>query len=375
MTKDYYELLGVDKNATREEVKKAYKKLAKKYHPDINKNEGSADKFKEINEAAAVLGDPKRREQYDRFGTTADQFNGFQGHDFSNMGGFGNFEDIFESFFGGGGSIFGSRRRRGPSRGSDLRYDMEITLEEAVFGVKKKIIIPRMDTCKKCNGSGADKPSDIVTCDSCNGSGSVRRQARATFGVFQTTTTCSICNGEGRIIKNRCTECRGSGRVEIERKIEVSIPPGVDNGQHLRMRNEGEAGENGAPPGDLYITISVTEHDSFERKGNDLYTEIPISFVQAVFGDEIEVPTLHGKAKMTIPAGTETNTLFRLKNEGVQKLHGIGRGDEYVRVIISVPRKLNKRQKAALMDYARISKENVAPSKGFFSKLKTALNS
>lgn len=372
MSKDYYQTLGVDRNASKDEIKKAYKRLAKKYHPDLNKDSGASDKFKEINEAAAVLGDDKRRAQYDRFGTEANQFNGFQGFDFSDFSGFGSFDDIFDSFFGGN-PFFGGRRERSERRGSDLKYNMEITLEEAAAGVKRQVIIPRMEICKRCNGTGADSESDIVTCESCHGTGYVKRTARTPFGMFSTTSPCSVCHGEGRMIKKRCSACRGTGRTEKQRKIEVTIPAGVESGSTLRLANEGEAGENGASPGDLYIQIHVAEHDTFDRKGNDLYTELPISFVQAVIGDEIEVPTLDGKAKMSIPQGTQTNTVFRLKGKGISKLHGFGQGDEYVTVVVQTPTKLSRRQKELLMEFARQSKEHVSPHKGFFSKLKKAL--
>lgn len=371
MAKDYYDILGVGKNATKEDIKKAYKKLAKKYHPDLNKDSGASDKFKEINEAAAVLGDEKKREQYDRFGTTAEQFSGYQ--DFGGFGGFGggfDFEDIFDSMFGGN-PFFGGRRR-GPRRGRDLSLDIEITLQEAAFGVKKKISIPRLEKCRTCNGKGAESESDIETCSSCNGTGQVKRTMKTPFGMFATTSSCDVCRGEGNVIKKPCKECKGAGRVEKHRKIEVEIPQGVETGSQLRIANEGEAGERNSGPGDLYVTIHVLEHEEFDRKGSDLYTERAISFAQAVFGDEIEVPTLDGKARMTIPSGTQTHTLFRLKGKGVPRLRGSGRGDEYVRVVVKTPSKLTKKQKEALMEYARLSKEEIS-HKGFFSKLKEAL--
>jgi len=375
MTKDYYKILGVKNSASKEEIKKAYKKLAKKFHPDLNKDTDATDKFKEINEAAAVLGDHKRREQYDRFGTTADQFNGFQGFDFSDLGGFGSsgIDDIFETFFGGNPFFGGGTRGRRQRRGADLRYEMEITLEEASFGAKKHITIPRMEVCSTCNGSGAEKDTDIVSCDSCKGSGHIKRTARTPFGMFSTTSICNVCHGEGKTIRKKCQSCRGTGRVEKNRKIEISIPAGIESGSHLRVANEGEAGDKNAPPGDLFITMHLAEHELFERRGNDIYYEIPISFVQAVFGDEIEVPTLEGKARMTIPPGSQTNTLFRLKGKGIQRLQGYGKGDEFVRVIIKTPSKLSKKQKDALMEYARTTRQDISPGKGLFSKLKEAL--
>jgi len=372
MAKDYYQTLGVEENASKEEIKRAYKKLAKKYHPDLNKDSNATDKFKEINEAAAVLGDDKRREQYDRFGTTADQFNGFQGFDFGGSSFGGGFEDIFDAFFGGG-NIFGGGRRRGPTRGRDLVFELEITLKEAAFGMKKKIHVPRLQTCSRCHGSGAESNSDIETCSTCNGSGYMKKTARTPFGMFQTTSPCSVCRGEGKVIKNKCSECRGTGRVEAEKQIEVTVPAGIDNNSSLRIPNEGEAGEHNAPPGDLFVRIHVEEDELFERRDSDIYTEIGISFVQAVFGDEIEVPTLEGKARMNIPAGTETHTLFRLKGKGIKRLRGYGSGDEFVRVVIKTPKGLSKKQKDTLMEYAKLTRQDISPGKGFFSKLKEKL--
>ncbi len=372
MAKDYYEMLGVDRSATKEDIRRAYKRLAKKYHPDLNKDPGAADKFKEINEAAAVLGDDKRREQYDRFGTTAENFNGFQGFDFSNFGGFGGFEgfeDIFESFFG---SSFGGRPRR-QRRGGDLSFDLEIDLAEAAFGATRRVVVPRMEACASCSGTGAQRGSDVASCPTCGGTGHVKRTTRTPFGLFSTSTICQECRGEGQVIRNKCRTCHGSGRVTRERRIEVNIPAGIESGSSLRIDGEGEVGPRGAPPGDLYLNIHIREDDKFERKGSDIYTDIPISFVQAALGDEIEVPTLKGKARLTIPAGTQTNTLFRLKGEGISKLRGFGRGDEYIRVIVQTPQKLTSRTREALMEYARLSKEDVSLQKGFFSRLREML--
>jgi molecular chaperone DnaJ len=372
MAKDYYDVLGVKKDSSKEEIKSAYKNLAKKFHPDLNKDSGATEKFKEINEAAAVLSDDKKREQYDRFGTTAEQFEGFKGYDYNDFSGFdssGNFdfEDIFESFFGGSR---GSRRgaQRGRQRGYDLRYDMEITLEEAASGAKKHVVIPRTEQCAQCEGTGAKSGSSVKTCDECNGTGYIRKVARTAFGMFQTTTNCPKCRGEGKVIKEHCHECKGTGKVERERKLEVSIPAGLDSGHQLRI--PGQGGSTGGRPGDLYLFIHVKEHDTFERKGNDIITEVPISFVQAVFGDEIEVPTLDGKAIMTIPPYTQTNTLFRLRGKGIRNINTREHGDELVRVVIKTPTKLSKQQKEILMEFAKDAKEDVQPQKGFFSKLR-----
>lgn len=367
MAKDYYKILGVDKNATKQEIKRAYKRLAKKYHPDLNKGEGSAEKFKEINEAASVLADDNKRQQYDQFGTS-EGFGGFKGADFSDfmsdIGGFGfDFDKIFDSFFGGG-SFFGKRR---PRKGSDLRYDLEINLEDAAFGAEKEIYITRTEECPKCEGSGAKNKSSIETCSDCNGSGYKKETRRTPFGYFSTTTTCSVCRGKGTTIKEKCTECEGTGRVEKNRKIEVKIPKGIETGTSLHISGEGEAGEAGA--GDLYVVVHVKEHEIFDRKGEDIYLNAPISFVQAALGDEIEVPTLEGKAKLKIPSGTQTNTLFRMKGKGIPVLHSYGSGDQMVRVIVQVPEKLTKKQKELLEEFKKNLKET---PKSFFSKIKDA---
>ncbi|MBD3313180.1 molecular chaperone DnaJ [Candidatus Woesearchaeota archaeon] len=373
MTKDYYKILGLDKSATKDDIKKAYKKLAKKHHPDINKEEGSAEKFKEVSEAAAVLGDDQKRQQYDQFGTA--DFSGFQGgaggFDFSDFmrgaEGFGfDFDSIFDSFFGG--SMFGGgRRRRGPQRGSDLIYDIEIDLKEAAFGTGKNITVPKMVRCGKCDGKGADSESDIIRCPDCNGTGTVKQARRTPFGMFQTVTTCRKCHGEGTTIKNPCKECDGSGLVEETSRIKVDIPAGVDNGTRLRISGEGEAGPKGGPAGDLFVRIHVRSHKIFERRGNDLFMDMPVSFSTAALGGEIDVPTLDGKAKMKIPSGTECNTVFRLKGKGIPSLRSYGTGDQKVRVIVDVPSKLSKKQKELLKEF---DKESRNVNKSFFEKIK-----
>jgi len=365
MTKDYYKTLGVEKTATKEEIKKEYKKLAKKYHPDLNKNEDAAEKFKEINEAAAVLADDEKRTQYDQHGTTADQFSGFQGFDFSDfvsdIGGSFDFDSIFEGFFGGRSPF---RQRRGPRRGDDLRYDMEITLNEAAEGTTKHIVVPRLESCSKCHGSGAESDEDIVNCPDCNGSGMRRRTQRTPFGIFQTQTTCGKCSGQGKYIKKECAVCDGTGIVKKTRKLEIKIPTGAEEGTNLRLVKEGEAGEKGAPSGDLYVIIHVKEHDVFERHGDDIYVKIPIPFTIAALGGEVEVPTLNEKAKLKIPAGTQNNTIFRMKDKGIPYLHGHGQGNQNVEVIIEVPGRLSKKQKEILKEFEQAGKK-----KGFFGKI------
>jgi molecular chaperone DnaJ len=366
MAKDYYKILGVDRNATKEEIKRAYKRLAKKYHPDLNKSPGAAEKFKEINEAAAVLGDDQKRQQYDQFGTTADQFaGGFQGFDFSDFmsdisdSGF-DFDTIFESFFG---APFGRRRRR-PQRGSDLRYDLEITLKEAATGTAKHIVVPRLEKCGKCDGTGAELKSDIVDCPQCNGTGVYRKTQRTPFGIFSTTTTCSKCRGQGKYIKNECAVCDGTGVVKKTRKIEIKVPAGAETGTNLRIAGEGEAGEKGAPPGDLYIVVHVKKDGVFERHGDDIYVKVDLPFTVAALGGEIEVPTLDKKAKLKIPPGTQSNTIFRMKGKGIPHLHGGGAGNQNVEVVISVPQRLTKRQKELLKEFEKESKK-----KGFFKRV------
>ncbi|HZX45225.1 MAG TPA: molecular chaperone DnaJ [Candidatus Nanoarchaeia archaeon] len=368
MAKDYYKTLGVGKNATKEDVKKAYKKLARQFHPDINKQADASDKFKEINEAAQVLGDDEKRRQYDQFGDADSykQASGFRGFDSSDFG-FGDsdfasfdFGDIFDKFFGGGGS-FGGRRGRRAQRGSDLRYDMEITLEEAAFGVEKEIIIPKNETCPTCGGTGAKTSDDIIDCPECGGQGVVRRTQRTPFGLFSTTTTCPKCHGTGKFIKIECPTCDGTGIVHERKKIRLKIPAGSEEGTNLRVGGEGEPGARGAPSGDLYIVIHVKEHDTFERRGDDIYLRINIPFTLAALGGELEVPTLEGKAKLKVPSGTQSGTVFKMRDLGIPFLHGHGKGDELVEVGIEVPKKLSSKQKKILEEFQKES-----PKKGFF---------
>ncbi|MBN1386060.1 molecular chaperone DnaJ [Candidatus Woesearchaeota archaeon] len=370
MAKDYYETLGVSKKATREEIKSAYKKLAKKYHPDVSKEPDAAEKFKEINEAAAVLGDDQKRQQYDQFGTadtSGFDFSGFESA-FRGFGGF-DFDSIFDSFFGGG---FG-RRERGPRRGSDLLYTMEISLEDAFNGTEKTIIIPKTETCTKCNGSGAESDADIETCNTCNGTGMVRRTRRTPFGIFSTSSACDRCRGEGRTIKRYCPVCDGNGIVNKTKKINVKIPQGIDSGNRLRVAGEGEAGEKGGPPGHLYVEVHVKEHKLFERKDDDLYTEIPISFVTAALGGETHVDSFTGKVTMKIPAGTQSHTLFKVKDKGMPRLQRGGHGNLLVRTMIQTPTKLTVKQKELLKKYAEAGGDKVQEKK-FFDKLKDAFS-
>lgn len=363
--KDYYGILGVSKTASPEEIKKAYRNLAKKYHPDLNKEANASDKFKEINEAASVLGDPKKREQYDRFGTAASGFGagtgGFNFNDFGNFSGF-DFDQVFDQFFSGGGfSSFGGKRRR--SRGEDLHYDLEITLEDAAAGVSKSIHIPRLERCTKCNGSGAESERDIQKCEACNGMGAVRQTQRIAFGMFTTTAQCGKCRGTGKFIKNPCSLCDGDGRIEKSRTLEVKIPAGIDDSTSLRIAGQGEAGELNSQPGDLYITLHILPHKVFERDGNDLNIEVPVSFAIASLGGEIEIPTIDGTAGLKIPAGTQSNTILRMAGRGIPDIETGRRGSQNVHVVIEVPKKLSSRQKELLMQFAKEEK------KGFLGKL------
>lgn len=365
--KDYYKALGVDRNASKEEIKKAYKRLAKKCHPDLNKSDpNAAEKFKEINEAAAVLGDDQKRAQYDQFGTAG----GFQGSDFS---GFDfadfmhdtsfDFGDIFDRFFNRGFGVDFEEEERGRQRGSNLRFDLEITLEEAAFGTAKQIIIPRLEKCEECNGTGAYSSSDIQRCPNCKGSGMMRQTGRTAFGIFSTTTVCNACNGSGETIKNPCRKCRGTGRVENKKRLEIKIPAGVEDATRLRVKGEGEAGSRGAGTGDLYVVINIKPHKIFERHGNDILVEVPITFAQLALGADMEVPTLKGKATLKIPPGTQSGTLFRMHGKGITSLHGYGTGSQNVRVVVQIPERLTKRQKELLEEF----EEEGDRKKGFFS--------
>lgn len=374
--RDYYEVLGVDREASPEEIKKAYRKLARQYHPDVNSgDEEASNKFKEVKEAYDVLIDTQRRAQYDRFGHAAEEqgFNGgFGGFRQSSDFGFGDFEDIFESFFGGG---FRSRQSRGPRRGSDLRYDLEISFEEAVFGTETTIEVPSMQNCDHCGGSGAEPGTSTETCPHCKGTGEVRYSQNTAFGRFINVKTCDQCRGAGTIIPNPCTACHGQKRLRKTKNIKIDIPAGVEQGFRLRVSGEGEAGIQGGPPGDLYVIINVRPHEFFERRGYDVYCQVPISFVKAALGGEITVSTLEGKAKVKIPPGTQTDTYFRLKNKGIPKLRrGVGRGDQHIKVVVQVPEKLTSREKEILNEFAQERGEDISDGdhKSFFGKFRDA---
>lgn len=360
--RDYYEILGVNKNASQDEIKKAFRQLALKYHPDRNPgNKEAEEKFKEINEAYTCLSDPDKRAHYDRFGST-DGFRGQGGFGYQDATHFTDiFEDIFEGFFGGG---FKSSR---PTKGADLRYNLTITLEEAAFGVEKTITIPRLQVCTACAGSGSEPDKPPATCPTCKGSGQIRYQQ----GFFSIAKTCSKCGGAGKIITHPCKQCQGTGKQKTQRELLVKVPAGVDNNSRLKLSGEGDFGSFGGPPGDLYIVINVLEHDYFVRDGLNVYCEAYMPFTKAVFGGEVEVRTLDGTTKIKIPPGTQSGKQFHIKGKGIPKLGSHTRGDQIVTMHVEVPKKLTPRQRQLLEEFAEASDEKVdEANKGFASKLK-----
>ncbi len=368
--RDYYEVLGISKSASKDEIKKAYRKLSKQLHPDINKADDAAEKFKEVKEAYEILSDDQKRAHYDQFGHT-DPNQGFGGGDFG--GGFGGFEDIFSTFFGGGG---GSRRRdpNAPRQGADLQYSMTLSFEEAAFGKETDIQIPREEECETCHGTGAKPGTNPETCQHCHGSGAINVEQNTPFGRVVNRRACNQCNGTGKQIKHKCSTCGGAGKVKKRRKIHVKIPAGIDDGQQLRVTGQGESGINGGPPGDLYVVFHVRDHEFFERDGEDIYCEMPITFSQAALGDDVEVPTLHGKVKLKVPAGTQTGTKFRLKGKGIQNVRGYGVGDQHVLIRVITPTKLSDKQKQLLRELSELSGKvpNGAHEESIFSKVKRA---
>jgi molecular chaperone DnaJ len=348
MKRDYYEILGVSKNASQDEIKRAYRNLARKFHPDVSKESGAAEKFKEINGAYQVLSDPNKRSQYDYFGQAGGpgSFEGFDfsgGSPFQGFEGFGEFTDLFDVFFG--------RRRAGPDRGEDIRYDLRLTLEEAARGIEKELEVPHYVACSTCKGTGARPGSSPVRCSTCNGSGQVRRNQRTMLGSFTQIVPCSACHGAGTVIQSPCADCKGSGREKKRHKVKVKIPTGIDSGYRLRVAGAGNAGTKGGPPGDLYVFITVETHPLFNRDGANLYFRTEISFIQAILGDEIKVPTLGSEATLKIPPGTQPNTNFRLKEKGMPHLNRREHGDLYVLVEIKIPAKITKEQEELLRKF------------------------
>jgi len=367
--RDYYEVLGISKGASEDEIKKAYRKMAKKYHPDANRDnpQEAQEKFKEVNEANEVLSNPEKRAQYDQFGHAA--FEGGAGA--GGFGGGGGFSDIFDMFFSGGAGGFGGARRPGPEKGSDLRYDLEISFEEAAFGKETEIQIQRMDNCKECHGSGAAPGTHPETCPQCHGTGQVQQIHDTPFGRMVNARPCSRCRGTGTLINSPCRHCHGKGQVRAKRKINIKIPAGVDSGSRLRVSGEGEPGVRGGPSGDLYVYLFVKSHQIFQRDGQEVFCEVPVSMVQATLGDEIDVPTLDGKEKLKIPAGTQPGTVFRLKEKGIPSLRGRGRGDQHVKIKVIIPQKMNDRQRELLKEFAVQGGDHVhAEQKSFFNKMK-----
>ena len=365
-TKDYYETLGIARDASGEEIKQAYRSLARKHHPDVSDDKSLAEhRFKEINEAYEVLSDPNKRAQYDRFGSVGNGAGGASDFGFGQAG----FGDIFDMFFGNVRP--NAARRSGPQRGSDLRYDLEISLEEAFSGTTKEISFTHLAQCETCKGTCAQPGSLIVSCPQCNGSGIMRVARQTPLGQIVTQMTCSRCAGEGHTVQQPCEACEGSGRREIERKLSVKVPAGVDDGSRIRIAGNGEAGIRGGPAGDLYVYLGVAAHPLFNRDGMDTYVDIPVSFPQAALGAALSVPTLEGELPMTLPPGTQPGTVLRMKGKGMPSVRGAQRGDHHVTVHVMVPTKMNKRQRDMLEEYAKAGGDEIE-ERSFFDRVKDA---
>lgn len=371
--RDYYEVLGVEKSAGASEIKKAYYKLAKKYHPDVNPGDAEAEKkFKEINEAYAVLSDEEKKAKYDQYGHAAFENGGAGGGYGAGFEGF-DFGDIFSSFFGGGSGGFGGfggggNRRSAPMRGEDIYARITLSFEEAVRGCKKDVSFGRVQKCEDCSGSGAKKGSSVETCKKCGGSGQIRVQQRTMLGMMQTVRDCDECRGKGKIIKEPCTNCRGTGYVKVSKTFSVTIPAGIDDGQNISISGMGNEGRNGGPAGDLIIAVSVRPHAVFERDGSDIYCEVPINYWEAVLGDEIEIPTLEGKEKFTVPEGTQTGTTFTLRGRGINRVNSTVRGNLYITVKVDVPKNPNAKQKELLHQLAESYGDKVRSKRESFLK-------
>lgn len=370
--RDYYEVLGLQKGASEDEIKRAYRRLAKKYHPDVNPGDKQAEeRFKEVNEAYEVLSDPEKKQRYDAYGHAGvdPSFGAGQG----GFGGFGGFDDfdlgsIFESFFGG---VTSNSRRNAPVRGDSIRASAMLSFEEAAFGCEKEVSVSRVENCSECGGSGAEKGTSADICQTCRGTGQVRTSRRTPLGMISTTGVCSSCHGSGKIIKNPCHICHGEGTVRRNRNIKIKIPAGIDEGQTISLRGEGNAGRNGGPAGDLLVTISIRPHPIFTRDGTTVICEIPITFVQAALGAELEVPTLDGKVKYTMPEGTQSGSTFRLKGKGIPRINSNVRGDQFVKVYVEVPKNLTEKQKEILRRFGEaVGEQNYEKRKSFFEKLR-----
>ncbi len=362
--KDYYEVLGVSRNASPEDLKRSFRRLAMQYHPDRNHGNAQAEaRFKEIGEAYEVLSDPAKRQQYDRFGHSGL----FAGQGFESA--FGSFNDLFDMFFSGGAGA----RARAPRRGQDLRLDLRISFEEAVFGATREIVVPRVDICPNCGGEGAEPGTPAQTCGDCRGSGQVRRAQQSLFGQIVNIVTCPRCRGQGRIITRPCRKCGGSGRVEVEKKLSVRIPAGVDEGSQIRLSGEGEAGPRGGGPGDLYIVLEVKGHAQFKRHGQDIVYELPVSMAQAALGDQIEIPTLDGPVQLTLPPGTQYGRVFRLSGRGVPHVRSQRRGDQLVITRVVIPTDLTEAQRRALRELGGVTGKPQPTARGFFDKFRDAI--
>lgn len=370
--RDYYEVLGVVKGATADDIKKAFRKMARQFHPDVNKAPDAEAKFKEVNEAYEVLSDDQKRAAYDRYGHAATQ-GGYGGAEGFGGAGFNDINDIFSEFFGGFARA-NAQQRRGARRGADMRHDLKIDFLEAIFGVEKEIEIVRNETCTRCTGSGSEPGTSPTRCRTCNGTGEVRRVQQSILGSFVNVTTCPTCNGSGEVITVPCKQCGGRKQTRVTRTLSVSIPPGVDTGTQIRLNGEGEPGMNGGPAGNLYVVINVAPHAYFRRKDEDIIVELSVNVAQAALGDEIEVPTVDGKEKLNIPAGTQSGSVFRLKSKGVPHLRRTSRGDQLILVNVQVPQNLNTEQKRLFSELAKTLGKDVVPQqeKGFFDKLKDA---
>ncbi|ALX48128.1 molecular chaperone DnaJ [Lentibacillus amyloliquefaciens] len=369
--RDYYEVLGIEKGASKDEIKKAYRKLARKYHPDVSEEENAADKFKEAKEAYEVLSDDQKRTQYDQFGHAGAQGQGGFGgaQDFGDFGGFG---DIFDMFFGGG------RRRdpNAPQQGADLQYTMTLDFEEAIFGKEADVNIPKEENCDTCSGSGAKPGTKTETCSHCQGSGQLNTEQNTPFGRVVNRRVCHHCNGTGKIIPEKCNTCGGAGKVKRNKSIHISIPKGIDEGHQIRVAGKGEPGINGGPPGDLFVVIQVRSHEFYEREGDHIYCELPVTYAQAALGDEVEVPTVHGKVMLTIPASTQTGKVFRLKGKGAPNVRGYGYGDQHVQIKVITPSSLTERQKELLREFNEIGGNESTDEQGsLFQRFKNAFKS
>ena len=384
--RDLYEVLGVSKDASDADIKRAYRKLSKQYHPDINKEAGAEEKFKEIAEAYEILSDSQKRAAYDQYGHASyDPNSGFSGGGFGGgfegFGGFGGqgfsgsytggFEDIFDTFFGGGGGRRGNRANM-PRQGADLQYVMDLTFEEAIFGKEEVIHYHRNAECETCHGTGAKPGTDPVTCSKCHGAGVINVERATPFGRMMSQTTCDVCGGTGQEIKEKCETCHGHKHVEETHKVKVKVPAGVENGNQMPLRGQGEAGENGGPYGDLYVIFRVGKSDTFEREGADIFYELPINFAQAALGDEVDVPTVHGKVKLKVPGGTQSGTVLRLRGKGAPRLRGSGMGDQHVTVRVVTPKHLTDKQREAMQIFGKEAGTHVEGEGTFFDKMKDA---